>query len=171
MGIEINIYRSRIGTFQFNIEQQVKSKYKLSKYYNSKTSSYLNLVILFLITSPLSPYNAAPDLHSPNLTYSVNKTMIPASSINTKTTFNRYSILLPHSCLEPQQTCNHWNSGLKFCGGSEINKVMHMQNGNRRNLGYKIASWNCNRGLLQAGEGESIKLTEIKLFIEEHPHL
>ena len=47
-----------------------------------------------------------------------------------------------------------------------------LQNGNRQNLGYKIASWNCNRGLLQAGEGESIKLTEIKLFIEEHnPHL
>ena len=50
---------------------------------------------------------------------------------------------------------------------------MHSINGNRR-LGYKIASWNCNRGLLKANNDviDSEKLVDVKLFIQEHkPHI
>ena len=62
--------------------------------------------------------------------------------------------------------------GLKATGGENINEIMHAQNGNKRNLGYKIAAWNCNRGLLTAKDNESDKLVDIKVFIEENkPHL
>ena len=53
-----------------------------------------------------------------------------------------------------------------------LNKLEHSLHGNR-NIGYKIASWNCNRGLISNNiETESDKLVDIKLFIEKHkPHL
>ena len=55
---------------------------------------------------------------------------------------------------------------------ADLNKAVKIVNGNRRNLGYKLASWNCNRALLKAGDCDSEKFTEIKLFIEKHkPHL
>ena len=52
------------------------------------------------------------------------------------------------------------------------NHLEHSLNGNRK-TGYKIASWNCNRGLIINNvESESDKLVDIKLFIEKHkPHL
>ena len=67
---------------------------------------------------------------------------------------------------------NASTKGVKLIGGGNVNKIMHVQNGNRRNLGYRIAAWNCNRGLLKQGDRDSDKLTDIKLFIEENkPHL
>ena len=49
------------------------------------------------------------------------------------------------------------------------NKIQKIYNGNRRNVGYKFAVWNCGRGLLQ--EGFSIKLSEIKQLISKYkPH-
>ena len=48
----------------------------------------------------------------------------------------------------------------------------HSLNGNRK-IGYKIASWNCNRGLIINNvESESDKLVDVKVFMEKHkPHL
>ena len=53
--------------------------------------------------------------------------------------------------------------------GLSINKIQKIVNGNRRSVGYKLAVWNCGRGLVQ--QGYSIKLNEIKQFIEaKKPH-
>ena len=53
--------------------------------------------------------------------------------------------------------------------GMSSNKIQKIYNGNRRNVGYKFAVWNCGRGLLQ--EGFSIKLSEIKQLISKYkPH-
>ena len=53
--------------------------------------------------------------------------------------------------------------------GISTNKLQKMINGNRRNVGYKLAVWNCGRGLIQ--DGFSVKLNEIKQFIETRkPH-
>ena len=53
--------------------------------------------------------------------------------------------------------------------GPSINKIQKIINGNRRSIGYKLAVWNCGRGLVQ--EGFSIKLREIKQFLEsKKPH-
>ena len=44
-----------------------------------------------------------------------------------------------------------------------------MINGNRRSVGYKLAVWNCGRGLVQ--EGFSVKFHEVKQFLEtKRPH-
>ena len=53
-----------------------------------------------------------------------------------------------------------------------INQLEHSLNGNRK-IGYKIASWNCNRGLIINNvESESDKLVDVKVFMEKHkPHL
>ena len=52
-----------------------------------------------------------------------------------------------------------------------VNKLEHSLHGNRK-IGYKIASWNCNRGLISNSERESDKMVDIKMFIEKHkPHL
>ena len=55
--------------------------------------------------------------------------------------------------------------------GLSNNKLLKMINGNRRSLGYKLAVWNCERGLLGL-DGASEKLQDIKQFIErKKPHV
>ena len=54
--------------------------------------------------------------------------------------------------------------------GLSVNKLQKIINGNRRSVGYKLAVWNCGRGLIKEG-GFSVKLLEIKQFIEaKKPH-
>ena len=65
-----------------------------------------------------------------------------------------------HLCMNTLSWANH---------GISTNKLQKMINGNRRNVGYKLAVWNCGRGLIQ--DGFSVKLNEIKQFIETRkPH-
>ena len=53
--------------------------------------------------------------------------------------------------------------------GLSTNKLQKMINGNRRTVGYKLAVWNCGRGLIQ--EGFSVKLNEVKHFLRnKRPH-
>ena len=53
--------------------------------------------------------------------------------------------------------------------GLSINKLQKIINGNRRAVGYKLAVWNCGRGLVQ--EGCSTKLNEITDFLHnKKPH-
>ena len=53
--------------------------------------------------------------------------------------------------------------------GLSTNKLQKMINGNRRAVGYKLAVWNCGRGLIQ--EGFSVKLNEVKHFLRnKKPH-
>ena len=53
--------------------------------------------------------------------------------------------------------------------GLSINKIAKITNGNKKQAGYRIALWNCGRGLLQ-NDGTG-KLTEIQQFIEsKQPH-
>ena len=53
--------------------------------------------------------------------------------------------------------------------GLSVNKMVKIINGNKQQKGYKLALWNCGRGLLQCdGPG---KLAEVKQFIEsKRPH-
>ena len=55
--------------------------------------------------------------------------------------------------------------------GLSNNKLQKLINGNRRTLGYKLAVWNCERGLLGVN-GATSKLQDIKNFIlKNRPHL
>ena len=50
---------------------------------------------------------------------------------------------------------------------ASTNSLMHAFNGNRR-LGYKIAVWNCRRGLLTHGGEASAKIIDIKLYLQKN---
>ena len=53
--------------------------------------------------------------------------------------------------------------------GLSINKMLKIINGNRRSVGYRLAVWNCGRGLVQ--EGFSTKFQEVKHFLRsKKPH-
>ena len=55
--------------------------------------------------------------------------------------------------------------------GLSNNKLQRMINGNRGRFGFKLAVWNCDRGLLGA-DGASSKFQDIKQFIfKNKPHL
>ena len=43
-----------------------------------------------------------------------------------------------------------------------------MVNGNRKVPGYKIAGWNCGRGLMSRNGKKTDKIVDIKLFIEQN---
>ena len=50
-----------------------------------------------------------------------------------------------------------WDSGLT------INKLCHIMFGNKRNIGFKYLSWNCDRGFIAHK-----KIEDIKLFAQKH---
>ena len=55
---------------------------------------------------------------------------------------------------------------------SNTNALNHSLTGNRRRLGYKLAFWNCRKGLIGNSEQDTPKLVDIKKFIEKHrPHV
>ena len=186
MGIDICTYRTRIGTFQFRIRTNKKTKLRMPKTFNLNRSFYMNIIILVLtvtMTKSTLLIDVQPPQHSlppPTLSHHKPGAAVTVSSdcrtpdqvkLST-TTFSHGRCKLSSSGPALISAKVKWGKGLKFIGGTNINKVMHAQNGNKRNLGYKIAAWNCNRGLLKSGDQDSDKLTEIKLFIEENkPHL
>ena len=48
-----------------------------------------------------------------------------------------------------------------------LNKLMHILFGNRR-LGYRIAAWNCRKGLFLQDKSPSEKLSDIKYLLQRH---
>ena len=44
---------------------------------------------------------------------------------------------------------------------------MHALFGNKK-LGYRVAAWNCRRGLLNSNGSQSSKITDIKLYLQKH---
>ena len=61
-----------------------------------------------------------------------------------------------------------WKLGLQGFESQKSNKTCHCVNGNRKNPGYKIAGWNCGRGLMSRNEKKTDKIVDIKLFIEKN---
>ena len=60
------------------------------------------------------------------------------------------------------------NSGISwsYVTGT-TNNLVHAITGNMR-LGYRVAVWNCRRGLLTPGGSPSCKVTDIQLYLEKH---
>ena len=52
------------------------------------------------------------------------------------------------------------------------NALCHSLNGNKRRLGYKLAFWNCRKGLISNLDRDTPTLIDIKRFTEKHqPHI
>ena len=60
------------------------------------------------------------------------------------------------------------NIGISWSySGSSINSIVHALNGNRR-IGYRVAAWNCRRGLLNFDGTPSSKVTDIQTYMYKH---
>ena len=83
---------------------------------------------------------------------------------STKTKYLKSEISFGHTAIQTNQPSFRFS-----ISGLSINKIVKIINGNKKQTGYKIALWNCGRGLLQ-NDGTG-KLTEIQQFIEiNQPH-
>ena len=62
---------------------------------------------------------------------------------------------------------NHfWVAGLNWSYGNAKVNLSHYVYGNRKNIGYKYFSWNCDRGLISKH-----KIEDVRVFAARHrPH-
>ena len=64
--------------------------------------------------------------------------------------------------------CSSLKSGISWSySGESINSIMHALFGNKK-IGYRVAAWNCRRGLLNSNGSQSSKITDIKLYLQKH---
>ena len=126
MGVSLECYRLRIGCFISRKRKQTIMKTKP----NDDNSNFLfSLLLLYLIISQNVICNK---------TNIGNKSKKPTQS----------SYVQPKENL-PDQVHYHFLSGPYLLS---TKKACHMFSGNRA-LGYKIASWNIERGLISPGDG------------------
>ena len=150
------MFRIRIGHFTSTKIYENKLKQNLSKI-NKPRQGWLGpklylMILLFLVVPPLN-----------NPTFHSFKISSQARSINP--TSNQ----LPHLPVSESSTWSSTNIFSRAKLGVSVNKIQKIVNGNRRSIGYKLAVWNCGRGLLN--ETFSSKLLEIKQFIQTNkPH-
>ena len=150
MGIDLATFRARIGLSTAAKYDHMESKYKNSRCKVPKWNISAFFFLLYLSSSTLS--SPQPFQH-----------LIPD-----KTSQPRQFLLIPHFQANQHCQLSEWHHGPRGLPGLSSNKVCHMIYGNRRNLGYKLSSWNCGRGLMTKNDFVSDKLVDIKLFIQNN---
>ena len=160
MEIELQQYRLQIGKHYTGDGFKKKNPCNFKQKSIRSTNQFLQFKLLLSILCILLVCN----LHSQNFRNSTSLrklTYKPAPS-----TRSRNNLIVPDTVacfLSP--SCKWGSLGLSN------NKLQSIINGNRRSLGYKLAIWNCERGLIGAA-GPSSKLQDIKNFIEnKKPHV
>ena len=151
MGLSSQDFRARIGMFyNVNMKQKSKVKYEPKKVMLKNcvctVAFYLTLLLLmnFLLVNPTSG--------------------LKKENTNFKSNLEKCCVKIDSLKMMNQNPFICWSQR-----GLSINKIQKIINGNRRIIGYKLAAWNCSRGLIQ--DGFSTKLSEIKQFIEtKKPH-
>ena len=134
MGISPQLYRTRIGCFNCNPKSK-KNKIKISMSSKNKMGQSWTSVGLF---------SAMILVVCTNLVI-LNQTSIKNSEPKSNIFGN--SQLVAGTSLECLQ---NYRSNTIFGGnGLSVNKIQKIINGNRRSVGYKLAVWNCGRGLVQ----------------------
>jgi hypothetical protein len=166
MGISLEQYRIQIGIHFIN-GRNSQFKIRKSDAPSTKKSKLLTLFLLvFLFT------------HNPSIYFlnSSNDDIIRPNSVS-KPRCDTYNIECNHltTMVSPgMDLIEKTTSAMFLCwshSSSTTNALCHALIGNRRRLGYKLALWNCRKGLLGDKNYDSSKLTEIKLFIQKHnPH-
>ena len=65
-------------------------------------------------------------------------------------------------CIFLTPNLSSWCFGLSWSYPTSKINVLHYTYGNRRNLGYKYFSWNCDRGLLSKHKIEDVRIVAEK---------
>ena len=161
MGVSIDIYRQRIGTYSARVRGSNKViSYKSSKTFHSFSHAKQHKTTFNEVISCLALYFVI--YLSINIDKDVNNSL--KSQELFLNGFSYYKLGVNNFTQTSQ--FSETGCGLNWISGLSINKIVKIINGNRRNLGYKYFSWNCDRGLLSKN-----KLDDIKLFADRHkPH-
>ena len=172
MAVSIEIYRQRIGTFvpRFR-DNKIKPiiqglNLKSTKYKKpSKTDLFLSIVVWAILAQVISIL--LQPTNEENLTqvnqFEDKPVLSASSSLPTSSMFSSapssWDIVTIYSWIV--------GMGLHWPYPNVATNLVHYIYGNRRNLGYRYFSWNCDRGLLSQH-----KIEDIKLFAMKHkPHL
>ena len=160
MGIDLCTYRHRIGQFQFSSKSKCSKKMKLTKFRPTNISSAMSILLLLLCSNTLLFQDTSQLSLISSMSSRSSSPTLPSTSM-------RYTMPAVVGTTEQFST-----AGLSGFHSVKLNKACHILYGNRRNLGYRLAEWNCARGLLTCHSEDSDKLVDIKHFIETHkPHL
>ena len=153
MGISAQAFRTRIGYFNLTkIKKSKTMKPKMNKQGQCWAWPIKTLIIILMLSTTL----VATHL------------LIKESNQNQKQNVLKMKNIEDDIFSKSAQHLNSHNLSWAKLGCSE-NKLQKIINGNRRAIGYKLAVWNCGRGLVQ--DGFSNKLSEIKQFIgSKKPH-
>ena len=153
MGISAQAFRTRIGYFNLTkIKKSKTMKPKMNKQGQCWAWPIKTLIIILMLSTTL----VATHL------------LIKESNQNQKQNVLKMKNIEDDIFSKSAQHLNSHNLSWAKLGCSE-NKLQKIINGNRRAIGYKLAVWNCGRGLVQ--DGFSNKLSDIKLFIgSKKPH-
>ena len=165
MGVLLDSYRIQIGAFhltgrnnQFKFRKQCGSSRDSKKF---KLFSVFLLLFLFV-------HNPETE-HSGRRFECYDHILKPTLAINSQCKNIPCSPTLSGHAYSDALELSTWS--LSWSHPIKTNALCHSLFGNRRRLGYKLALWNCRKGLLQDTDFDSSKLTEIKLFIKKHnPH-
>ena len=150
MGISLESYRQTIGFFQFKQRKSVSFNRQCSPVFRERTKDWNHALCLIFYLVILSTFPA---------TANQSKSSSP-SIIQCK-------ISKPLKLFQNQESIQKQSPGLTWSFPVNNNKLCHCLYGNRRNLGYKYFTWNCDRGMLSEN-----KLEDIKLFAERRtPHV
>ena len=129
MGISLQLYRTRIGYFlstKFKVQKNKTPRIKMNIFWPKKVA-----VLIILLSIAISIED-----ESSSLIIQENQDSLKSIKLCDVTT-NESS----------KPSC--FNSLSWASSGLSINKLQKIINGNRRSNGYKLAVWNCGRGLFR----------------------
>ena len=155
MTVNIEEYRVQIGVHH---SSGANYQRKFRNHSDKPTNIQLVLLLLFLICKPNLPVNSLilkPMNRINNNTCVLKEIRLNLNARNITWTF--------------YPSCNTLNWSYSV---SSNNSLCHSLVGNRTRLGYKLAFWNCRKGLIDNLNHDTDKVIDIKRFINKHrPHV
>ena len=146
MGVDLNIYRIRIGLFG-----SPKINFRINSSPSKKSMNVLlslTIAFLLLMSDSLNVQNSAAF-----------NDIIPTSQCSNASMIN-VSVKEVSGNIPLSFT-------FRWCYCSSTNAICHAIFGNRRRLSYKFAIWNCRKGLLGRQALETPKFIELKPFFSK----
>ena len=154
MDISIETYRTRIGTFvpretgTFKLRTRSLNPTEGNLKYKLKKTKFHEIFIFCLVWLLLWE----------------NGSISSRSNVHDRVIENNQT-LEPRCCIVKPDV-SFWSLGLRWSYSRSKINILHYIYGNRRNLGYKYFSWNCDRGLLSKH-----KIEDVRNFATKHnPH-
>ena len=177
MGVSIDIYRLHIGTHLLKMRGpkfiSLKCRPRIQSSSKSKPKARSSdvigcLLVYYFIYLTLNMSSVVKTLQIQKQPYKCEKTYIQSVNMNNQSIHNQsiQSSGLKNTNIFPQASQDRGTSSISWNSNLSVNKRTHILNGNRRNLGYKYFSWNCDRALLSKN-----KIEDVRVFASRHqPH-